>query len=78
MSASTTLFFPRGYYRITDTIRIVENTRLVGEGLAHVRLAQNSAGRDDPDRPKPFLLTSDSPNASVLMAAREAPGQLFV
>ena len=68
ISTSATVFVPWGYYRVTDTIAFRADTRIIGEGLAHVRLAENSSGFDDPDHPKALILTPDDPNATVLMA----------
>lgn len=68
IAASATVFIPWGYYRVTDTITLRADTRLIGEGLTHIRLAENCSGFGDPDNPKAMILTPNNPNASVLMA----------
>ena len=68
IAASEVVFVPWGLFRVTDTLQLRSNTKIVGEGLAHIWLGNNSAGFDDPARPKPLILAPDDAAAEVWLA----------
>jgi len=68
IDSQRTVFLPFGRYKVSDTIRLRAHTRIVGEGLAEIRLADNAPGYGDPSRPKPVLLTPDDPRGKAVLA----------
>ena len=68
IAASEVVFVPWGLFRVTDTLLLRSNTKIVGEGLSHIWLGNNSAGFDDPTHPKPLILAPDDPAAEVWLA----------
>lgn len=67
IAAADTVYLSPGAYRVTDSLMLGENTRLVGLGVHRSRLllAAHTPGFEDPDNPRPILDTPDSPTASV-------------
>ncbi len=65
-----TVFLPKGYYRVTDTIRLRPNTKLIG--VTHqlsVILAKDPFGHlADKNNPKPIVQTADDQNARTYVA----------
>ena len=68
IAASEFVFVPWGLFRITATLVLRNNTKIVGEGLSHIWLGNTSAGFDDPANPKPLILAPDDPDAKVWLA----------
>ena len=68
IAASETVFVPWGLFRITDTLLLRSHTKIIGEGLAHIWLGNSSAGFDDPNTPKPLILTPSDSAAEVWLA----------
>ena len=68
IAASEVVFVPWGLFRITDTLVLRSDTKIVGEGLAHIWLGNSSKGFEDPANPKPLILTPDDPAAEVWLA----------
>ncbi|KAK4140147.1 pectate lyase superfamily protein-domain-containing protein [Dichotomopilus funicola] len=52
--SSSIVFLDAGYYRVTDTIFVPPNTRVIGEGLASVILGAGEKF-SDPNDPRPVL-----------------------
>lgn len=75
------VFLPKGYYRVTETLRLKPNTKLVGVAhhlstiMARAPFGTLGAG----DRPKPLVETADTADADTVLAfigvsvAPEAP-----
>ena len=68
VAASEMIFVPYGVYRITDTLVLRSNSKIVGEGLATIWLGNSSRGFDDIQHPKPLIITPDDPAAEVWLA----------
>jgi len=68
IDTSRTVFLPFGRYKLTDTLRLRRDTRLVGEGLCELFLAPNAPGFGNPHKPKPVLLTPDDPKGTAVLA----------
>lgn len=65
-----TVFLPKGYYRITDTLRLRADTKLVGvaQNLSQIIVTQSPDGAfADETREAPALLTPDKADASVML-----------
>ena len=69
IDAHATVWLPKGYYRITEPLRLRPGTRLIGVGrhlsVIFVREAEGSFA--DPDRPRPLIRTADTAEASTLI-----------
>ena len=63
-----TVFLPFGRYKVSDTLRLRRDTRLFGEGLSEIYLADHAPGFGDPDHPKPIIQTPDEPGGTVVLA----------
>lgn len=64
------IFLPKGYYRITDTIKLRENTKIIGvaQNLSQILVTQSPDGAfADIHRNAPALLTLDTTEASVVL-----------
>jgi len=68
IDTARTVFLPFGRYKVSDTIRLRRDTRLVGEGLCEIFLADDAPGFGNPDKPKPVLLTPDDPAGTTALA----------
>jgi hypothetical protein len=64
------VFLPKGLYRVTRTIRLKPNTKLVGVGQhLSMLLARGQSGDfSDVAHPKPMILTADDRNAPTVMS----------
>lgn len=62
------VFLPFGFFRVTDTIQLRANTRLVGEGLSRIVLSDNATGFSNPNLPKPMLQTANDVDGSTQIA----------
>ena len=79
-----TVLLPKGHYRVTRTIRLRPNTRLVGIGQHLSVLMAREAGGDfaDASRPRPVVETADDGNARTVLDSlgifvpKEVPGAL--
>lgn len=64
------VFLPKGYYRLTDTLRLKPNTKLIG--VAHhlsILMARSPFGSlRDVEHPKPLVETSNSARADTYLA----------
>ncbi len=78
------VLLPRGHYRVTRSIRLRPNTRLVGVGqhLSVLMATEPSGDFTDALRPRPVVETANDPNARTVLdsfgifVAKEAPGAL--
>lgn len=68
IAASEIVFVPWGLFKITDTLVLQSNTKIIGEGMAHIWLGNSSAGFDDINAPKPLIRTPDDPSAEIWLA----------
>ena len=68
IDAHRTVFLPYGRYLVRDTLRLGKHTRLIGEGLAEIRLADRAPGFGDTAHPKPVLSTPDDPDGRTVLA----------
>lgn len=64
------VFLPKGYYRISRTIRLRPDTRLVGVAQTFSVLMAREAKGDfsDPARPQPLVRTADDRDARTMLA----------
>lgn len=62
------LFLPHGVYIVRNTLRLSTHSRLVGEGLAVIRLASDADGFGDESAPKPMVRTSSDAASSTTLA----------
>lgn len=65
------VFLPKGYYRITGTLHLKENTKLIGvaQGLSQILVTQSPDGAfADTEDNIPAMDTPDKANASVVLA----------
>lgn len=65
------LFLPKGYYRITDTLHLKANTKLIGvaQGLSQILVGQEPEGVFAQTHiPIPAIDTPDTAEASVILA----------
>ena len=65
------VFLPKGYYRITDTLHLKENTKLIGvaQGLSQIIVTQSPDGAfAEAKNDIPAIDTPDTPDASVILA----------
>ncbi len=66
------IWFPIGAYKVTDTIQLNKDTKLIGEHciLTEIRLAPAPGDRsfDDPAHPKPLIDTVDDAAGSAVFA----------
>ena len=63
-----TVFLPFGRYLVSGTLRLRADTRLIGEGLAEIRLADGAPGFGDGRRLKPVVLTPDDADGTTTLA----------
>ena len=68
IDASPLVFLPYGTFRVTDTLRLTRNTKLVGEGLSRIVLSDNATGFADPNSPRAMVATPDDADAEVAIA----------
>jgi hypothetical protein len=76
------VLIPKGQYRVSRTIRLKSNTKLVGVAQHLSFLIVRGASREfsDPDRPKPIIETADDAHAQTVLAflgmnvPKEEPG----
>jgi len=68
IAASEVVFVPWGLYKITETLVLTSKSKIVGEGLAHIWLGNNSAGFNNPQKPKALILAPDDADAEVWLA----------
>lgn len=64
------VFLPKGYYRVTDTLRLKPNTKLIG-AAAHlsVILVRDPEGHfGDSQNPQPIIETADTDQAETIIA----------
>jgi hypothetical protein len=78
------VFLPKGYYRITDTIRLRRTTKLVGVAhhLSTIMASAPYGALGEGDAPKPLVETVDSADADTVIAflgillTNEAPTEI--
>mgnify|MGYP000633941218 CR=1 FL=1 len=70
VAASDVVYLPVGIYRLTDTVLLRRNTKLVGEHVlgCELTLGPNTPGFGDPRSPRPLLDTPDDPMGEVHLA----------
>jgi len=86
VDANEIVFLPKGYYRVSRTIRLGPKTCLIGVGQHLSLLFAGRAEGDfaDPKRPRPIVQTVDDAAAATLMAfcgvlsPRHVPGAYVV
>ncbi|TWU32044.1 glycosyl hydrolase family 28-related protein [Novipirellula artificiosorum] len=77
------VFLPKGYYRVTDTIRLRPSTKLIGVAghLSNIMTRAPFGKLGEGGRPKPLVETADTVDADTIIAhlgillADEAPGE---
>jgi hypothetical protein len=64
------VFLPKGYYRLTDTLRLKPNTKLLGVGHhLSILMARGPLGRPGaPAGPRPLIETADTADADTLIS----------
>lgn len=64
------VFLPKGYYRVTDTVRLRPSTKLIGvaKHLSSIITRPPYGALDDGEVPKPLVETADSANADTVIA----------
>ena len=64
------VFLPKGYYRVTSTLKLKPNTKLIGVAQhLSVVIARDPEGEfGDSDNPKPLIETADDPDAETVIA----------
>ena len=67
-AAKGLLFLPFGNFRVSSTIHLHPHTKIMGEGLSRIILADNASSFDDPTRTKPIVATPDDAAGSVVLA----------
>jgi hypothetical protein len=67
-AAKGLLFLPFGNYRVSSTIQLHSHTKIMGEGLSRIILADNATGYDTPTQTKPIVATPDDAAGSVVLA----------
>ncbi len=67
VAASDVVYMPAGAYRLSDTVMLRRNTKLVGEHVQAVRIvfAASTPGFADPKNMRPILDTPDDPQGAV-------------
>jgi len=67
IAAREIVYLPAGEYRLTDTVMLRRNTKLVGEHVlaCNLVLKPNTPGFGDPSNPRPLLDTPDDPSGDV-------------
>jgi hypothetical protein len=79
IAASETVFLPAGRYRVSDTILLRSQTKLIGEHIlaTWIVMAPQQAGFTDAKNPQPVVDTPDDPKADVHITqlAMHAVGQ---
>jgi hypothetical protein len=68
INTSPFVFLPYGMYRVTKTLQLTSNTKLVGEGLSRIVLTDNATGFADANNPRPLVATPDDAHAEVAIA----------
>jgi hypothetical protein len=77
------VFLPKGYYRVTDTLRLKPNTKLVGVAhhLSTIMTRAPYGALEEGDGPEPLVETADTADADTILAfigILIAPEVLFV
>lgn len=66
------VFLPKGYYRVTQTLQLKSNTKLIGVAAhlstIYVRNPDNSGWFSDVDNPKPIVQTASDAEADTIIA----------
>lgn len=64
------VFLPKGYYRITKTLRLRPNTKLIGvaQHLSVIMVRDPKNWFGDSNDPKPLIETADDPEAETVIA----------
>lgn len=67
VAASDVVYLPTGRYRLSDTVMLRRNTKLVGEHAlgSVITMAPKTPGFTDATEPKPVLDTPDDPSGAV-------------
>ena len=63
-----TVFLPYGRYKVSDTLLLRADTRLIGEGLPELFLAENANGFGDGATPKALIETPEDARAKCVLA----------
>ncbi len=67
------VFLPRGYYRISRTLKLGPKTKLIGAGqhLSVILVREPRGAFADPSTASPLILTADDPHADTVLAFLE-------
>ncbi|MFC1504313.1 glycosyl hydrolase family 28-related protein [Spirochaetota bacterium] len=70
IDAHEIIFLPKGYYRLTDSLKLKPNTKIIGaaQHLSMLIIKDEYQAFTDPEKPKPYIETADDADAETYLA----------